>query len=192
VDHEGESVMDLMLANGPITKWLILADDHATGSDHEVVEWEVEADRHEEADHERVVGWDLAAMKEEDSEAAEKLWANLAKERAHLDAECTEDEVEQEATWSQEVMSSVLIATAKKVRICLVLAPVVDRHFGCGSGSEPNHCQIGAQGCHYTRTVNSATVRCKSPNPSELGGLSAGRPAGPSVDLYNVLVFAVG
>jgi len=34
-------------------------------------------------------------------------------------------------------------------------------------------------------------VRCKSPNPSGLGGLSAGRTAGPPVDLYNVLVFAV-
>jgi len=39
--HEGESVIDLMLANRPITKWSILADDHATGSDHEVIEWEV-------------------------------------------------------------------------------------------------------------------------------------------------------
>jgi hypothetical protein len=35
-------------------------------------------------------------------------------------------------------------------------------------------------------------VRCKSPNLSGLGGFSAGRPVGPSVDLYNVLVFAVG
>jgi hypothetical protein len=37
--HEGESVIDLTLANRPITKWSILADDHATGSDHEVIEW---------------------------------------------------------------------------------------------------------------------------------------------------------
>jgi len=55
-DHKGESVIDLTLANQPITKWFILANDHATGSDHEVIEWEVEADRQEEADHERVVG----------------------------------------------------------------------------------------------------------------------------------------
>jgi len=61
-----------------------------------------------------------------------------------------------------------------------------------GTGSEPNRCQIGGPGCQYTRTVNSGPVRCKSPNPSELGRLSAGRPAGPSVDLYNVLVFAAG
>jgi len=40
-DHEGESVIDLTLGNGPIKKWLILSDDHATGSDHEVSEWEV-------------------------------------------------------------------------------------------------------------------------------------------------------
>jgi hypothetical protein len=72
-----------------------------------------------------------------------------------------------------------------------VLATVADRHFGSGSGSEPNRCQIGGPGCQHTRTVDSGTVRCKSPNTSGLGGLSAGRTAGPSVDLYNVLVFAV-
>ena len=55
-------------------KWSLLADDHATGSDHEVIEWEVEAERWEEADHERVVGWNLAAMTEKDLETAEKLW----------------------------------------------------------------------------------------------------------------------
>jgi len=38
-------------------------------------------------------------MTEKDAEAAEMLWIELLKERAQLDAECTEDEVEQEATW---------------------------------------------------------------------------------------------
>jgi len=42
----------------------------------------------------------------------------LAKERIQLDAECTEDEVEQEAAWCQETMSCVLDATGKKIRIC--------------------------------------------------------------------------
>jgi len=117
-DHEGELVIDLTLANRPIMRWTILADDHATGSDHEVVEWEVEADGQEEADHERVVGWNLAGMTEEDLEAAEELWRELAKERAHLGAECTADEVEHEAAWCEEAISRVLKATAKKIRIC--------------------------------------------------------------------------
>jgi len=69
---------------------------------------------------------------------------------------------------------------------------VPDRHFWSGSGSEPNRCQIGGPGCQHTRIVNSGTVQFKSPNPSGFGGLSAGCPVGPSVDLYNVLVFAVG
>jgi hypothetical protein len=44
--HEVESVIGLTLANRPITKWSILHDDdHATGTDHEVIEWEVELDR---------------------------------------------------------------------------------------------------------------------------------------------------
>jgi hypothetical protein len=42
--------MELMLANRPITMWSILADDQATGSDHEVISWAVEADRQEEVD----------------------------------------------------------------------------------------------------------------------------------------------
>jgi len=37
-DQEGESVIDLMLENRPIVKWTILANDHATGSDHEGIE----------------------------------------------------------------------------------------------------------------------------------------------------------
>jgi hypothetical protein len=32
-DQEGELVVDLTLANRPIVKWTILANDHATGSD---------------------------------------------------------------------------------------------------------------------------------------------------------------
>jgi len=56
-DQEGESVINLMLVNRPIVRWTILADDHATGSDHEVIEWEAVVDRQEEADHEWVVGW---------------------------------------------------------------------------------------------------------------------------------------
>jgi len=117
-DQEGESVIDLTFANRPIVKWTILADDYASGSDHEVIEWEVGVDRQEEADYERVVGWNLAAMMEKDVEAAEKLWMELAKKRAQLDAECTEDKVEQGAAWGQEAMRSVLDATANTIRIC--------------------------------------------------------------------------
>ena len=54
--HEGESVINLTLANRPITTWSILADDHATGSNHKVIESEMQADRQEEADNDRVVG----------------------------------------------------------------------------------------------------------------------------------------
>ena len=73
----------------------------------------------------------------------------------------------------------------------MVLATVLNRRFGSGSVSQLNCCQIGSPGCQYTRTINSGTVQCKSPNLSELGGLSSGHAAGPSVDSYNALVFAV-
>ena len=117
-DQKGESVIDLVLANRPIVKWTILANDHATGSDHEVIEWEVGVDWQEETDQERIVGCNSAAMTEKDAKAAEKLLMELAKERAQLDAQCTENEVEREAAWCEEVMSSVLDAMAKNIRIC--------------------------------------------------------------------------
>jgi len=73
----------------------------------------------------------------------------------------------------------------------LGLATVQDSHCGSRSRSELNSSQIGSPRCQFTQTVNSGTVQWKSPIPSELGGLSVGHPAGPYVDLYNVLVFAV-
>jgi hypothetical protein len=77
--------------------------------------------------------------------------------------------------------------------MCYVeLATVPDCHYGSWYGSEPNNCDIGGLGCQQTRTINLGTVQCNSPNPSGLGGLTAGCPACPSVDLYKVLVFAVG
>jgi hypothetical protein len=77
-------------------------------------------------------------------------------------------------------------------RLCQQLvATVPDRHFGSGSGSKPNHCQIGGPGRQLTRTAHSGMVPWLTPNPSELGGLSAGHPAGPSIDSYQAVVFAV-
>jgi len=72
-----------------------------------------------------------------------------------------------------------------------VLATVPHRLFGFGYGSEPTQFQIGGLGQQYTRTVSSGTVQWTSHNLSELGGLPAGCPAGPSVDSYNALVFTV-
>jgi len=72
------------------------------------------------ADKKRVVESNLAAMTEEDVEIAETLWAEQVKERAHLDAECTEDKVEQEAAWGQEAMSMVHNTTAEMIRICAI------------------------------------------------------------------------
>jgi len=43
-DVEVESVIDLTLANPPIAKWSILADDHTTGSAHEVIQCDVVVD----------------------------------------------------------------------------------------------------------------------------------------------------
>jgi len=64
------------------------------------------------------VGWNLAALTEEEAQAAEKLWMELAKSRSQPDAECTADEVKQQAAWWHDAMGSILDATAKKIRIC--------------------------------------------------------------------------
>jgi len=57
-------------------------------------------------------------MSKEDEEAAKKLWQELERDRAHRGKECTGDDVEREAEWSQATLSKVLDGKAKKIRIC--------------------------------------------------------------------------
>jgi len=52
------------------------------------------------------------------TEAVDKLWMELAKERAHQHAECKQDEVRQVAAWCEREMGNVLDATARKITIC--------------------------------------------------------------------------
>jgi len=57
-------------------------------------------------------------MTEDDVEAVEMLWMELAQDRAHLDTECTGDNVEQEGARFQEVIGKPFDATAEKIWIC--------------------------------------------------------------------------
>jgi hypothetical protein len=68
--------------------------------------------------HKRVVGWNLAAIPEEDVKAAEKVWMEVAKERAHQDPECTADKVEQEVAWCPKATGNLFDVTSRKIRIC--------------------------------------------------------------------------
>ena len=113
--EQGESTIKLTLATRPITRWTTLEGSHTTRSDHKVIEWEVNVDKPEEADHVQGLGWNLAAMSKEDEEAAEKLWRELERERAHLDEECTGDDVEREAELCQQTESKVLETKAKTI-----------------------------------------------------------------------------
>ena len=60
----------------------------------------------------------MAAMSKKDEKPAETLWKELEGQRARLDEECMVDEVEREVEWCQEMLSKVLDAKAKKLRIC--------------------------------------------------------------------------
>lgn len=99
----------------------------------------MEADGQDQADHKRVVGWNLSAMTEEHLEAAEKLWREVAKERAHLRARCTEYEVELMATWCQEAMSTVLNPRAKMIRISAILKR------GCNADIKERRTVVGRE-----------------------------------------------
>jgi hypothetical protein len=89
-----------------------------------------------------------------------------------------------------KVDQDVLIISSVST-ICPELATVPRHHFESVSGYKSNHFQIGGQGCQHTRSVNLGIIRCQTAHPSELGGLSAGRPVGPSIDSYKAVVFAV-
>jgi hypothetical protein len=115
--EEGESTIDFALATRPITGWTTQDWSRATHSNHEVIEWEFNIDKLEEADHVQIIGWNLAAMSKQDKEAAEKLWRELESERAHLGGECTGDDVEREAKWCQESLTTVLDAKENKIII---------------------------------------------------------------------------
>jgi len=82
--EEGKSTIVLTLPTRPITQWTILDVSHAAGSDHDVIIWKLHVNKQEEADHVQVIGWNLAAMCKEDKEAAEKLWKELERDRAHI------------------------------------------------------------------------------------------------------------
>jgi len=88
-DHKDKSVIDMTFTNWPRMIWLILADDYAAGSDYNLIDWEIETER--EVEYEWVVRWNLATMTGKNVKAAEMIWTEPAKERAYLDAECTED-----------------------------------------------------------------------------------------------------
>jgi hypothetical protein len=117
-ESEGESIIDLTLANRPVGKWMILDGSHVTGSDHKIIEWEVDMEKQEEAEGTQVVGWNQAAMLQEDEKQAKNVWIATAKGRVYFGEESTGDIVESEAEWCQEVLNKVLNATAKTIRIC--------------------------------------------------------------------------
>lgn len=72
-----------------------------------------------------------------------------------------------------------------------MLATVPHHCFLSGSGPDLNCCQIAGWSRQYTQTVNSNKVQWRRNNPSELGRLSVGCPAGPPGDSYHALTFAV-
>jgi len=81
-----------------------------------------------------------------------------------------------------------LVACSTYLNPWIVLATVLDRPVRSGSRSKPNCHQFGDPGWQFTPTVNSRTVRWKSPTLSELGGMSAGCPAGTSIDCIRLLI----
>jgi hypothetical protein len=72
--------------------------------------------RQQEADHESKKLLNLAALTQEDVEAEEKIRMELVKERTHVDAKCTADNVEQDAACCQKTLGSIPHATAKEIQ----------------------------------------------------------------------------
>ena len=118
----GISIIDLSLttlAMGPLLAWNV-DEDHATGSDHEVLvmEW-APMEQGGDPPSREVTGWQMQAL-QADSEApeeAKKMWQTKAKQRALLGDPCSVADVEEEAVWMQETLTEVLDQHAKPVRV---------------------------------------------------------------------------
>jgi ribonuclease HI len=118
----GISIIDLSLTTvdmGPLLAWTV-DEDHATGSDHEllVMEW-APIEHGWEPPSDGVTGWQIQAL-QADSQAleyAKRMWQANAERRGLLDDACSVTEVEGEAVWIQETLTAVLDQYAKPVRV---------------------------------------------------------------------------
>jgi hypothetical protein len=95
-----------------------LADDHLTGSDHDIRKWQFGMDREKEEDDKKEVGWISAAITKNNAEVVENISMGILKASDHLDADSIENEVKEQGNWCQEAMSSVFEARAIILRIC--------------------------------------------------------------------------
>jgi hypothetical protein len=128
----GASIIDLTLTTvdiGALPTWGI-ERDMATGSDHELIVWGWECldedlgdvsagDQIAAATENEVTGWDVKALGEnpEVLVEAEQAWKGLAARRPGLTDEATPVDVEEEAIWVQETLTTVLNQHAKPVRV---------------------------------------------------------------------------
>src|SRR6267378_4077628 len=126
----GTSIIDLTLTTmemGPLPAWGV-NKEVATGSDHELIEftWEDQDKRldgqcreGDAGEDSEVTGWDIKGLidDKEALEKAEQSWREITAGRPTLTDQCTLGEVEEEAWWVQEMLSTVLNRHAKALRV---------------------------------------------------------------------------
>jgi hypothetical protein len=118
----GISIIDLSLTTvemGPLEAWTV-DEDHATGSDHEllVMEW-APIEQGWEPPSAEVTGWQIQALQADSQalEEAKEMWQAEAERRELLNDACSSADVEEEAIWVQETLTAVLDRHAKPVRV---------------------------------------------------------------------------
>ena len=124
-DNNYSIIIDLTLTTpgvtGKIASWAVLEDDeHATGSDHEIIEWMVDLGAVTGERVAEVKGWAITELLADDNKTdeAKREWQSQMAGRPMLSNTAEVDQLEEEAQHIQDSMVRVLDMHARKIRLC--------------------------------------------------------------------------
>jgi len=124
-DNNYSSIIDLTLTTpgvtGKIASWSVLEDDeHATGSDHEIIEWMVDLGAIAGERVAEVKGWAITELLADDNKTdeAKKEWQSQMAGRPMLSDTAEVDQLEEEVQHIQDSMVRVLDMHVRKIRLC--------------------------------------------------------------------------
>ncbi|KAI0998334.1 hypothetical protein K3495_g9861 [Podosphaera aphanis] len=119
----GLSIIDLTLTTpdiGLLPAWTI-DPEYATPSDHELITFDLEKMGKRSGSlgpSTEATGWAIKNMINEQEQEAQMAWHNMSNQRPYLSDNSSQTELNEEAQWITETLTSVLDQHVKKLRVC--------------------------------------------------------------------------